>query len=176
MQSRFESEQYLTTIIFSGVLSGWMRYTGYHLDGQTRKEEFAVPTVQVCWKACLLETNFGCFSVAYSGVGSRSCRLYDKKTLSAHAQLSWRTSPEFTYYEYCVNGWWYGLSQILGALLRRLCHMTCFIRNGNWIGGGSRIRLQKIAHFVSIKELYLGWWNSKNVHRQYTFRKLTFYQ
>ena len=79
-----------------------MRYKGYHLTGHTRKEELAMPTVEACWEACLQETSFSCLSVAYADAGSQSCLLYDEKALSVYR--NWTSSPDFTYYEYCVDG------------------------------------------------------------------------
>ena len=44
-------------------------------------------------------------SVAYAEARSQSCLLYDKKALSVYRD--WTSSPDFTYYEYCVDGEWY---------------------------------------------------------------------
>ena len=100
--------------IFLGALSSWMRYTGYYLSGHTRKEEVAVPTVEDCWEACLRETGFKCLSVAYAAVGSRSCRLYDKRALSVYND--WTRSTEFSYYEYCANGGLHGFITIMSGV------------------------------------------------------------
>ena len=83
-------------------MSGWMRYEGYFLEGHTRKEIPAVPSVRDCWAVCLREMNFTCLSVAYSDRGNLSCMLYDTNALSVYD--NWTSTPEFTYYEYCVNG------------------------------------------------------------------------
>ena len=88
-----------------GMLSGWMRYPGYYLAGHTRRQEFSMATVDTCWEACLQETSFSCLAVAYSGVESQTCRLYDKRALSVLGD--WTSSAEFTYYEYCADGGWH---------------------------------------------------------------------
>ena len=87
----------------TGALSGWMRYTGYHLSGRARKHGHGVPTVEDCWGVCLQETAFKCLSVAYVD-GSQSCSLYDTRAMLA--SQDWTISPQTTYYEYCVDGEW----------------------------------------------------------------------
>ena len=89
------------------ALSGWMRYKGYDLAGNTRKEEPAVATVEDCWEACLQETGFSCMSVAYAEAVSQPCLLYEKKGLSVYRD--WTSSSDFTYYEYCIDGGWHVL-------------------------------------------------------------------
>ena len=81
-----------------------MRYTGYYLSDNVRKQEHAITTVEDCWEACLQETSFRCLALAYTDTGSQSCLLYDNRALSVYE--NWTYSSDFTYYEYCVNGEW----------------------------------------------------------------------